>query len=129
MVANRRRPGPLAVSLHLIIPGRHDEPIEHLADNFPVHQIPGVQYLNADKMEIGGDEIKIVAVAENVGIRIIGFKNGFLYVPSPWSPQVRDFELRPATIPAGINTIRSSIAVDLIFMGKNDIIPAGGQAT
>lgn len=75
MVANSRSPCSLAVSLHLVISWRHNQPVKYLADDFPINQIFGVQNLHADKVKVGCNEVEIVPMAQYVRIRVIGFQN------------------------------------------------------
>ena len=42
--------------------------MKHLADDFPVHEVVGMEHLNAHEMELGRDEVEIVTDSDDVGV-------------------------------------------------------------
>ena len=67
----------VAIAAHHAVARVHGEAIDHVTDDCPMDEVGGLQNGNAgNEMEGGGDEIVVDAVADDVGVGVIGEENG-----------------------------------------------------
>ena len=68
---------PRATSIALVgVPSRQVESMVNLREDMPVDHVVGLKDLHADEMEVGGHHIVFIADPDDVGVGIVGAKDG-----------------------------------------------------